>query len=661
MRHRARISSLAVGLALTVGACAPGAVVEGTLATRPTHGQQPVRSVSLAGFDACAEFLDYVKGHALDLVGPYGLEGYSVPPWSTRLGAMLEEEMAVTTMAGSVSGEPDFSTTNVQVDGVDEPDLVKTDGNRIVVVSDGDLIVVDVSGPEPVETGRLPLGDASYQSLFLSGDRALLFGSSWNPGPVPLGVESDVATFAPVSSSPTLQILEVELRGEPRVVRTMSVDGSFISGRMVDGVVRLVSTSGPVGFEWSYPSGTGLRAERKAIEENKEIVRKSTRDNWIPYYVVADGEGNVVDEGILFDCDRAAHPDEFSGLNMLSIITIDLSNGLDVVDATGVLANGETVYASEDSLYVATQNWQTWRFLGGMVADEPDGPETEIHKFDISNPRVTTYSASGSVSGYLLNQFAMDENDGYLRVASTTTPTGWGGSPDSSSRVTIFDQVGERLLSVGMVDGLGKTEQIYSVRFMGDVGYVVTFRQTDPLYVIDLSDPRAPEMVGELKIPGYSAYLHPLGDGLLMGVGQDATDGGRVEGTQVSIFDVSDPSDPRRVDTFTLDRGSNSEIEYDHHAFLYWDGLAVIPVQQYWWDEKSDSVFMGAIGLRVDENGTLTKVGDVVHPGGKDRNWDGRAQIRRSLVVGDSIYTVSSKGMMKNDLGTLAQEAWLDF
>ncbi|MGB8360755.1 MAG: beta-propeller domain-containing protein [Acidimicrobiia bacterium] len=661
MRHRARISSLAIGLALTTGACAPGALVENTLSARPLIDQQPVRSVALAGFDACAEFLDYVKSHALDLVGPYGLEGYQMPPWSARLGAIVEEDMAMTTMAGSAAADPTFSGTNVQVNGVDEPDLAKTDGSRIVVVSEGYLIVVDVSGPEPVETGRLLLGDASYQSLFLSGDRALLFGSSWNPGPVPLGVESDVARFAPVSGSPTLEIVEVELGGEPRVVHTMSIDGSFISGRMIDGVVRLVSTSGPVGFEWSYPSGTGLRAERKAIEENKEIVRKSTKDNWIPYYVVADGDGNVVDEGTLFDCDRAAHPDEFSGLNMLSILTIDLSNGLDVADATGVLANGETVYASEDSLYVATQNWQVWRFLGGMVSDEPDGPETEIHKFDISDPRMTSYSASGSVSGYLLNQFALDENDGYLRVASTTTPTGWGSSPDSNSRVTILDQFGERLLSVGMVDGLGETEQIYSVRFVGDVGYVVTFRQTDPLYVIDLSDPRAPEMVGELKIPGYSAYLHPLGDGLLMGVGQDATEGGRVEGTQVSIFDVSDPSNPRRLDTFTLDSGSNSEIEYDHHAFLYWDGLAVIPVQQYWWDEKSDSVFMGAIALRVSEDGDLVKAGEIVHPGGDDENWDGRAQIRRSLVVGDSVYTVSSKGLMKNDLDTLDEEGWLDF
>ncbi len=171
MRHRARIWSLAIGLALTVGACAPGAVVGNTLATRPTHDRQTVHSVALAGFDACAEFLDYVRSHALDLVGPYGLEGYQMPPWSARLGAMVEEDMAMTTMSGSVAADPGFSGTNVQVNGVDEPDLVKTDGNRIVVVSDGYLIVVDVSGPEPVETGRLLLGDASYQSLFLSDGR----------------------------------------------------------------------------------------------------------------------------------------------------------------------------------------------------------------------------------------------------------------------------------------------------------------------------------------------------------------------------------------------------------------------------------------------------------------------------------------------------------
>jgi uncharacterized secreted protein with C-terminal beta-propeller domain len=248
-----------------------------------------------------------------------------------------------------------------------------------------------------------------------------------------------------------------------------------------------------------------------------------------------------------------------------------------------------------------------------------------------------------------------------LRVASTTTPTWWGSGPDSESRITVLREVAEGLVRVGMVDGLGETEQIYSVRFMGDTAYVVTFRQTDPLYTVDLSDPRRPQVLGELKIPGYSAYLHPVGENLLLGIGQDANDDGQVKGTQVSTFDVSDLADPTRVDTHTLSEGSSSQVEYDHHAFLYWDGLAVIPVQQWSWDGKTEDVFMGAIGLRVGDDGTLTEVSRLVHPGGEGKTWDGRAQILRSMVVDGSVYTISGNGIMKSALDDLAEQSWLDF
>jgi uncharacterized secreted protein with C-terminal beta-propeller domain len=286
---------------------------------------------------------------------------------------------------------------------------------------------------------------------------------------------------------------------------------------------------------------------------------------------------------------------------------------------------------------------------------------TEIHLFDVSDPTLTDYTASGSVDGYLLNQFSMDEHEGMLRVASTTSPSGWGGGTDSESQVTILRPIGDGLVRIGSVGGLGETEQIYSVRFMGDVGYVVTFRQTDPLYTLDLTDPRAPKKSGELKIPGYSAYLHPVGDGLLMGVGQDADEDGRVLGTQVSLFDVRDISDPERLDTFTLSSGSNSEVEYNHHAFLFWEDTAVIPVQQYWWEDDKDDVFMGAVALRVGDDGRLSDLGEIVHPGGNSADWDWSAQILRSVVVGQSLYTVSGKGVMKTDLDSLEQLSWLDF
>ncbi|MGH3650770.1 MAG: beta-propeller domain-containing protein [Acidimicrobiia bacterium] len=657
MLRRKSTTVLIAILATALGACTASGALAETLPGGTTPEPIAIRAQgALVQFDACDSFLDHVISHAVDLVGPYGLEGFPGHwPGITFESSRLEG-------AGAVGGQavPDFSGTNVQVEGVDEPDIVKTDGNRIVLVSNGQLIVVDVTGEEPVETGRLQIENFSVQTIFLSGDKVLLFGSIWNAQPVPF-IEGD-ALIAPVPASPTVQIIEVDIGGEPEKVRTMTIDGWFISGRMVADSVRLVLTSAPVGFEWSYPKGNGLRAEREATEENREIIRNSTAENWIPYYVTTGADGAITDEGVLFDCDRAAHPEEFSGLDMLSVVTIDLGDGLDVVDATGVLATGDTVYASPGSLYVATQNWQTWRWLQtGAETDRPEGPSTEIHKFDITDPARTTYLASGSVDGHLLNQFTMDEHDGMLRVASTTTPNWWGSGPESESKVTVLREIGDSLVPIGEVDGLGKTEQIYSVRFMGDTAYVVTFRQTDPLYTLDLSDPRRPEVVGELKIPGYSAYLHPVGEGLLLGVGQDATDDGRIRGTQVSIFDVSDLSDPVRLDTYTLGEGTNSQIEYDHHAFLYWDGLAVIPVQQWWWDGSKDSGFMGAVGIRVGADGELTELATLVHPGGDGKDRDGRAQILRSVVIGDSVYTISSKGMMKSSLDTLDTEAWLDF
>ena len=641
-------------MTLAVAACAGGEASDDTLpaGTSPQPDLIETGSQALVAFDGCDAFLDHVISHAVDLVGPYGLDGYPV--------IWFEDSVAGAETDSAGAGEPRaaFSETNIQVEGVDEPDLVKTDGERIVVLSEGTLVVVDVSGEEPIETGRLEVGDFGLQSMFLSGDKALLFGSVWGGHhPTPMAERDAIAP----AGTPAVQIVEVDLTGEPELIRTLTIDGAFVSGRMVGDSVRLVLTSGPVGFEWAQPKGSGLRAEREATEVNREIVRNSTEDNWIPYYMVSDPDGRIVDEGTLFDCERASHPAEFSGIEMLSVVTVDIEGGLQVSDSMGVMARGDTVYASQDNRDVATQDWGSWRWMAaGEEADRPDGPVTDIHKFDITDPRRTEYLASGTVDGYLLNQFAMDEHEGILRVASTTTPDWWGSGPESESRITLLREIGGGLVRVGMIDGLGETEQIYSVRFMGDVAYVVTFRQTDPLYTVDLSDPRSPKLVGELKIPGYSAYLHPVADGLLLGIGQDATDEGMVQGSQVSLFDVSDLANPARLDTITLSKGTSSQVEYDHHAFLYWDGLAMIPVQQWNWDGETEEVFVGAVGVAV-EGDDLVELAKITHPGGEGKEWDGRAQIMRSIVIGDALYTISPKGILQSSLDTLDEQAWLDF
>jgi hypothetical protein len=318
----------------------------------------------------------------------------------------------------------------------------------------------------------------------------------------------------------------------------------------------------------------------------------------------------------LVRCRAVRRPSTFSGLELVTVLTIDLERGLPAVDSDAVMARADTVYASHRSLFVATHRWT-------------NAVTTEIHRFDASEPRRTAYGSIGSVRGSLLSQWALSEHEGHLRVASTD---------DGESHVTVLRERDRRLVEVGRVGGLGHGERIFGVRFIGDVGYVVTFRQTDPLYTVALDDPEHPRVLGELKMLGYSAYLHPVGDGLLLGVGQDATEEGGRLGTQLSLFDVSDPRAPKRLHQRTLARGSGTVVEWDHRAFLYWRGLAVLPVDG------------AAEGFRVGRGG-IEPAGTVSQPG-----W-----ISRSVVAAGRLLTVSEAGVTSSRLASLGGEAWLAF
>jgi hypothetical protein len=221
--------------------------------------------------------------------------------------------------------------------------------------------------------------------------------------------------------------------------------------------------------------------------------------------------------------------------------------------------------------------------------------------------------------------------------------------------VTTLEQQGGYLVPRGHVGGLGEGERIYAVRFLGDVGYVVTFRQTDPLYTIDLSDPDNPAVRGELKIPGYSAYLHPVGDGLLLGIGQDADEtSGRTQGLQISLFDVSDLAHPARLQQRKLgERYSSSAVEFNHHAFLWWPAtkLAMLPV-----DTAS---FTGAAGFTVDRAGGIAELGRVSHPSPFDGGWT--PSIERSAVIRSRLFTVSAYGVRASALADLADGGWAAF
>lgn len=643
--------------AIVLTACAPLPVGSGT----------PAFAQGLVAFDACEDYLAHVKAEAKRIVTAYGLgDGfyYGPMPW-----AVLEGDVAVAADGGgfnSVGGQlrdavagVDYSSTNVQELGIDEPDIVKTDGSYIYAISNSTLYVLDVRGePEVTDSLRLENG---WGEILLAGDRIIVLSTQYGGAIPDIGIaQSDIAGPGYGYQTPVSVLTEIDVsdRSDLEVVRTLFLDGAYISARMQGDVARIVVRAQPTGFEWEYPQGGGLLSEIKAKNANRAIIDASTLENWIPYYVLEEADGTTTD-GLLIECQDAYHPEEFAGLGMLTVVTVDLSEGL-VPNGVGVLAEGDTVYASSDSLYVASRQWVDWNELTETeIEARVSGEFTEIHKFDISDPNTTTYRATGKVEGYLLNQFSLSEHDGYLRVATTDQAPWWGrGDRASESFVRVLEEKDGVLEIVGSVGGLGKGEQIYSVRFMGEVGYVVTFRQTDPLYTIDLSDPTNPAVVGELKILGYSAYLHPLSDGLLLGVGQDATEEGRTTGTQVSVFDVSDPANPIRLDQYTM-KGAHSEVEWDHRAFLYWEptATAVIPVQRWGWDERSskDDYFVGAIGLELDVDRGIQEVGSISHSG----EWNG--QIRRSIVVGDTVFTISDLGIAGSDLTTFDETSWSGF
>ncbi len=740
-----------LALTMVATACSPDSEDSAVPTTGPVGGDpdggEPVDLnnltliAALQAFDSCEAFLDHAITNALDIVGPWGLNGgyYGGPVAfetveTTSAEAAFDDSAAATTAPSARSAEKgvDFSGTNVQEVGIDEPDLVKTDGERMLVLAQQRLHLIDVTGTAPVLVTSMDLPKNIWvQDMLFEGDTVLLLAGASTYEVQPL---MDVRTSIVPSGTPVSSLIEVQVGDTSLTLgQRLHLDGAQLSARLIDGVARIVVQSSPVGFEWAYPEygGGGLQAQREqqdaekiATDKNRDLILNSTIQNWLPYYVLEDAAGSVMSEGTLVQCNRAYHPAEFSGLNMINVVTVDLrGDGLSSPSTSSVMADGQTVYASEQSLYVATTKWVDWVELQRTAEAAADSdtavvaPEvsTSIHKFDISDPSSSTYVATGSVPGTVLNQYSLSEHNGYLRIATTQESPWWGWQPrsveESSSSLYVLETVpgdaGSTLEIVGQVDDLGRGERIFAVRYMGDIATVVTFRQTDPLYTIDVSDPTNPQLLGELKINGYSAYLHPLGDGLLLGVGQDATDEGQTTGTQVSLFDISDLTNPTRIAQWSLP-GGFSDTEWDARAFLWWpaEQMVVIPVNSYGWNDQGPTdTFFGAIGLRVSD-GSITEIGRVTQ--GEDititecywpEGWayervaadgtvlesytegdqtsrpadpddsecstyvdgDWQAQVRRTVVVGDQLHAISERGVLTVNISDFTEVSRFNF
>ena len=551
-----------------------------------------VLTAGLVRFDGCDALIDYLHTEYLARVGPWGFNrgGWEQPAFQdgTDVGDLFEEG-GIAEESASVGGV-DYSGTNVQEAGVDEADIVKTDGRRIFTLSSGQLVVVDASGR--TRTGTVTVAEGWGRELFIDGDSLLVITRS--------------TSDAPDGSETVIQRIDVS-GGSPEIVETLYVQGSYISARSVGGTARMILRYDPQwNFPFVYPESAA--GEDVAREANFAAVLNSTLDDWLPHYTVGTADSSTGQR--LTGCNDVHGPSVFSGFGMTVVVSVPIDGDFDPSETTAVMAPGDTVYASLDSLYVATTRWVESEAFDDEAAWEDAWRQrrTSIHRFDIGSAQAD-YEASGEVEGVIHNQFSLSEHAGHLRVV-TTVGDPWG--EESESHVRVLSTDGDVLVEVGSVGDIGRGEQVQSVRFAGDVAYVVTFRQVDPFYTVDLSDPADPTIVGELKIPGFSSYLHPISDTLVLGVGSDVDEDGRVTGAKASLFDVSDLAAPREVAVWTAPDGWN-DVGWDHRAFLWWapEGLAVIPLQVW----EADSQWSGAVALRVAQ-GAITEAGRIEHAPG---------------------------------------------
>jgi hypothetical protein len=584
------------------------------------------RRSALPAFDSCGALTRFARAGLARTGGGTGVPPRAIPPAPVALATPVPQpgrpagSPEVFPVAAPAAGDAAFSPTNTQEPDVDEPDLVKTDGRRMFTVTDRVLRILDVTAATPRLVASLPLEGYGHR-LLLRRDTLLVLASAAGYGYAPGGGPAQTIVAPSPGRGRTL-VTEIGVAdpAAPAVRRTMTVDGDLVDARQHGGTARLVIDSAPDAGATGRSAGAFL---------GESVLRSRVSGRTYHRRVVR--------------CEQVRRPRSFSGLDVLAIMTVDLDKGLYSLDRDGVMAGAQVVYGSDRSLYVASERYDA------RVEDEravPPDRRTEIHRFDVTDPERTTYRSSGSVPGFVLNQYAMSEDGGDLRVATTEQPLWFDGTArQSTSGVSVLRERAGRLETIGRVGGLGEGERIYAVRFIGDRGYLVTFRQTDPLFVVDLSDPRAPRLRGELQIPGYSAYLHPVGDHVLLGVGQDP------KGAQASLFDVTDPAHPRRTSQLVFGPGRFG-AESDPHAFLFWPPakLAVLPLTSF-----GEQRFDGAVAVRT--GAALTEAGRLSHPAAEGAT----PPVARAVVVGDRVLTVSYAGVMASrlsDLGLIAYAAF---
>jgi len=536
-------------------------------------------------------------------------------------------ESAAPVPAGTDHSAADYSATNIQVAGVDEADIVKTDGDYIYLVSGNRTIIVKAYPPEQARVLSEIELEGTVVGIFINGDRLVVFEEE-----TPYYAYYDVRwgpageIYMPYISPKTyIKVYDVSDRENPRLQRELSANGQYVSSRMIDDYAYVVINE-PV-----YEEDDEVNLPKVSVGNEEKEIR--AEDIW--YSDVADYY--------------------YMYTTIIAINTQD--DGQEPTYETILLGASSNLYVSMDNIYLTFPVW------GGDVGDSQ---KTAIHRIHIEGSGMN-YTASGEVPGMVLNQFSMDEYDGYFRVATTTY------EPTSKNNIYILNMA---LNITGSLTDLAPGERIYSARFMGERCYLVTFKQVDPLFVIDLSDPYDPEVLGYLKVTGYSDYLHPYDETHIIGIGKETTDAGQFawyQGVKISLFDVTDVSNPREISKLEIgDRGTDSPVLWDHKAFLFdrFRNLLVIPILVAEVDQSEypegvpswaygEPVWQGAYAFNVSLDQGIQVKGRITHienPSdlGKDYYYFYSSySIQRSLYIGDVLYTISGAKIMMNNLENL--------
>jgi uncharacterized secreted protein with C-terminal beta-propeller domain len=563
--------------------------------------------------------------------------GWGLPGIAIDEAIPVSADRSMSLLAG---GSVEYSGTNIQVAGVDEADILKTDGKYIYYASGNRFFILDAFPAEDMEIVSSNSVENRIMGLFINGDMLIVLKDSYiyyDARDEPRGViEPEAKVISPYTHGFHVEIYDISLLEEPTLIRTVFLNGTYVNSRMIGDWVYVVASQ-PVMY-W--------------IQERNEVV--------LPTLFV-DGESEDLPVNDIFYSNVTDIASSYT-----TILALNVHDDNDEPVSKAVLTGySSTIYVSQSNIYITLHE-------GGWWSGEGD---TVIHRISIDGGNILV-EASGSVPGRILNQFSMDEHEDHFRIATTV---GFNGREQSTSVNNVY-VLDSNLNVVGSLEDLAPGESIYSARFMGDRGYLVTFKKVDPLFTIDLSVPNDPKVLGKLKIPGYSDYLHPYDENHLIGIGKEAVEAKEgdfawYQGLKISLFNVEDVENPIEVGKLTIgDRGTESPVLHDHHALLFdkTRNLLVLPVlEAKIFPEKypggvepstyGEFVYQGAFVLNIDIQSGFEVKGKITHIEDPEEfmksgyYFDSRNQIVRSMYIEDVLYTISNQKIMANNLEDLAE------